>query len=134
MTFKMINVRLVKRKMTFNLTSTYWIVPKIGMLNTSKHTYTHNQKKKKTNKNKKPIDPLLKNLKNVQFSKSESTWTCISTCLHKYHNQHVHISWRTKSIFVNVLIVKPNSPKFTTKIGVIGIGGDWHFRTNSLKL
>ena len=48
MTFKMINVRLVKHK--HNLTSTYWIVSKIGMLNTSKHTYTHNQKKKEKEK------------------------------------------------------------------------------------
>ena len=52
MTFKMINVRLVKRKMTFNLTSTYWIVPKIGMLNTSKHTYTQTKKKQKQKTNR----------------------------------------------------------------------------------
>ena len=47
MTFKMINVRLLKHKHNLTSTSQNWIVPKIGMLNTSKHTYTHNQKKKK---------------------------------------------------------------------------------------
>ena len=53
MTFKMINVRLLKHKHNLTSTSQNWIVPKIGMLNTSKHTYTHNQnKKQKTKKNK----------------------------------------------------------------------------------
>ena len=47
MTFKMINVRLLKHKHNLTSTSQNWIVPKIGMLNTSKHTYTQNQKKQK---------------------------------------------------------------------------------------
>ena len=62
----MINVRLLKHKHNSTSTSQNWIVPKIGTLSTSKHSYTHNQ-------NKKQIDPLLKNLKNVKFSKSKST-------------------------------------------------------------
>ena len=54
MTFKMINVRLLKHKHNLTSTSQNWIVPKIGTFSTSKHTYTHNlqkkNKKKKTNR------------------------------------------------------------------------------------
>ena len=53
MTFKMINVRLLKHKHNLTSTSQNWIVPKIGTFNTSKHTYTHNLHKKKKNKKKK---------------------------------------------------------------------------------
>ena len=50
MTFKMINVRLLKHKHNLTSTSQNWIVPKIGVLNTSKHTYTQPKKTKKTNR------------------------------------------------------------------------------------
>ena len=52
MTFKMINVRLLKHKHNLTSTSQNWIVPKIGMLNTSKHTYTQTKKKQKQKTNR----------------------------------------------------------------------------------
>ena len=48
----MINVRLLKHKHNLTSTSQNWIVPKIGMLNTSKHTYTQPNKKKKKKTNR----------------------------------------------------------------------------------
>ena len=70
MTFKMINVRLLKHKHNLTSTSQNRIIPKIRTLSTSKHTYTHNQNQKQ----KKPIDPLLKNLKNIKISKRKRTY------------------------------------------------------------
>ena len=49
MTFKMINVRLLKHKHNLTSTSQNRIIPKIGMFSTSKHTYIHNQNQKTKN-------------------------------------------------------------------------------------